>query len=280
MDRNQILCRADMLNSLLDDPNTRIVDGSWHLPNANRDALAEYQKEHIPGAVFFDIDAASDPNSGLPRTMPDAATFSAYAGGLGISDNHQIIVYDTAGLFSAARVWWMFRQFGATNVRVLDGGLPAWKNAGLPTTFDVQKIASVEFNASAPRDFVGLSAMRSHVDLGEVQILDARGAGRFSGKEAEPRPGMRAGHMPNATNVPFTALLNDDGTVKSTDNLKALFAEKQVDETAPIVTSCGSGVTAAIIVLALELIGYRNAQLYDGSWSEWGSLKDTPIEVD
>ena len=280
MDRNQILCRADELNSLLDDPNTRIVDGSWHLPNANRDALAEYQKEHIPGAVFFDIDAASDPNSGLPHTMPDAATFSAYAGSLGISDNHQIIVYDTAGLFSAARVWWMFRQFGATNVRVLDGGLPAWKNAGLPTTSDVQEIASVEFNASAPRDFVGLSAMRSHVDLGEVQILDARGAGRFSGKEAEPRPGMRAGHMPNATNVPFTALLNDDGTVKSTDNLKALFAEKQVDETAPIVTSCGSGVTAAIIVLALELIGYRNAQLYDGSWSEWGSLKDTPIEVD
>ena len=280
MDRNQILCRADELNSLLDDPNIRIVDGSWHLPNANRDALTEYHKEHIPGAVFFDIDAASDPNSGLPHTMPDAATFSAYAGSLGITEEHQIIVYDTAGLFSAARVWWMFRQFGATNVRVLDGGLPAWKKAGFATTSDVEEIASVEFNASAPRDIVGLSAMRSHVDAGEVQILDARGAGRFSGKEAEPRPGMRAGHMPNATNVPFTALLNDDGTVKSTDDLKALFAEKQVDDTAPIVTSCGSGVTAAIIVLALELIGYRNAQLYDGSWSEWGSLKDTPIEVD
>ncbi|MGJ8527167.1 3-mercaptopyruvate sulfurtransferase [Maritalea sp.] len=275
----QLLISADQLHREMGSNDLVIVDGSWHLPNANRDARAEYESGHISGAQFFNIDTIADQNSGLPHTMPSPETFALAVGAMGISNNSNIVVYDATGMFSAARVWLMFKLFGAQNVRVLNGGLPAWKSAGFAVT-DKKRAADPaqfipEFDASS---VVLVDEMRKTVDAGSAQVLDARGAGRFAGTDPEPREGMRAGHMPGATNVPFSSLLNEDGTFKSSDELKTMFADKHIDLGKPITTTCGSGVTASIILLALELIGKTDARLYDGSWAEWGSLSDTPIE--
>jgi len=281
MPNRSILISASELNAKLGDPNLVIIDGSWHLPNANRDAHAEYESGHIKGAHFFDIDEIADHTSGLPHTVPTPEHFANSVGAMGISNTSEIVAYDTAGMFSAARVWWMFKNFGATNVRVLDGGLPIWKNAGFGVTDKKPTSAIAEFEAVLNKDrIVPLAQMRQHVDAGDSQILDARGAGRFSGKDTEPRAGMRAGHMPGATNVPYSTLLNTDGTFKPNDALKAHFTNLGVDLSGPTIATCGSGVTAAIILLALELIGKQDARLYDGSWAEWDSLDDTPIEKD
>ncbi len=259
--------------------DVRVVDASWYLPAQKRDARAEFEAAHIPGAVFFDQDAVVDPQSTLPHALPSAAVFSAAAGALGLSSSDRIVVYDGMGLFSAARIWWMLRVFGARDVRVLDGGLTAWQAAGLPTRSGPAHPEPAHFDATDPGDaVVGLEDMRRIVDSGTVPIADARSTERFSGNAPEPRAGVRSGHMPGAFSLPFGEL-QDGGRLKDEAGLRAAFRNAGIDPEAPVVTTCGSGVTAAVINLALESLGNRNAKLYDGSWTEWGSQGDTPVET-
>lgn len=269
------LISADDLAARLGDPGLRIVDASWHLDG--RDARAEFAQAHIPGAVFLDLDAVSDADSPLPHTLPAPAAFAASAGVLGLSDRDSLVVYDTAGLFSAARVWWMLKVMGARDVRVLDGGLPAWRALDLPVEAGVSPrpgfaVFSPRFDAPA---VVGLEDVRDALEAGD-QVVDARGAARFRGEAAEPRPGVRAGHMPGALNLPYGSLLGADGLMKRGEALEAAFTEAGVDIDKPVITTCGSGVTAAILTLGLTELG-RPSRLYDGSWSEWGGPEGGPV---
>ena len=268
---------ADWLQDHLGTPGLSIVDASWYLPAQKRDARAEYDAAHIPGAVFFDQDAVVDPESNLPHTLPDANTFARHVGSMGISADDTIVVYDGPGVFSAPRVWWMFRIMGVFQVYLLDGGFDRWKAAGRPVTAEPTKIAPnvfhVDFDASR---VASLADMRRIVESGESQIADARPSGRFTGAEPEPRAGVRGGHMPGAKSVPATTL-SRDGKLLPAAELAARFAEAGIDLDKPVVTSCGSGITAAVITLALETLGHSANRLYDGSWSEWGGRSDTPV---
>ncbi|KGF69093.1 3-mercaptopyruvate sulfurtransferase [Hoeflea sp. BAL378] len=277
-DTSPFVVSFDWLKDRIGAPGIRIVDASWYLPAQNRDAQAEYRAARIPGAVFFDHDRIVAPGSTLPHTLPDPATFARAAGELGLSETDTIIVYDGPGLFSAPRVWWMLRVFGAAKSFVLDGGFDAWKREGLPVeTGDpappVPARFTPDFNARA---VIGFEEMRAIVEQKSSQIADARGPGRFTGAEPEPRAGMRSGHMPGARNVPFSSLL-EGGRLKSPAALREVLQSSGLDLDRPVVTSCGSGVTAAVITLALQSVGHRNNTLYDGSWSEWGGRDDTPI---
>jgi len=267
---------AAELAAILDNDDLRVIDASWWMDK--RDARLDFAEAHIPGATFIDVDAVSDPASALPHTFPTAAHFAETVGGHGISNDSHIVVYDTQGLFSAARMWWLFKTFGACKVQVLDGGLPKWLADG----------HAVEIGQARPRPAARFEPSQdqsavAYLDdvkaaLGTfTQIIDARGAARFNAQMAEPRPGVRSGHMPGALNLPFGNLLNADGTIKGGSELEAAFNEIGVDFDRPVITSCGSGVTAAILTLGLELLG-KPSQLYDGSWTEWGSREDTPIE--
>ena len=275
----KILVSTTWLAENLSDPALRILDGSWHLPTENRDPLAEFRTDHIVGTQFFDIDGISDTASDLPHMVPPAAQFAQQVADLGISNDNQIVVYDTHGLFSAARVWWLFRYFGFDNIAVLDGGLPKWKADGHATSADTPTPTSASFKATARTAFV-----RSASDVLEAsqsvsaQIIDARATARFKGEAPEPRAGLRSGRIPNSKNVFYKSLLNPDGTLKSNADIAAVFKAQGVDLDQPIITSCGSGVTAAVLTLALQKIGHDNHALYDGSWSEWGALHDYPIE--
>jgi thiosulfate/3-mercaptopyruvate sulfurtransferase len=275
---SELLVGPSWLAERLGEPAIRIVDGSWYLPDQGRDARAEYRAGHIPGAVFFDIDAIADRASGLPHMLPNEAAFAEAAGRLGLSDTDTIIVYDGAGLFSAARVWWTLRVFGARDVGLLDGGLPAWRRAGLPLEPGEACPEPARFDARLDRAAVrDHAAVAAALESGAATIVDARSPARFSGAEPEPRPGLRSGHMPRARNLPYRRLIDDEGRLAAPDAIRQALAEAGIDPNRPIVTSCGSGVTAAIVNLALARIGKTDAALYDGSWAEWGSRPDSEV---
>jgi thiosulfate/3-mercaptopyruvate sulfurtransferase len=270
---------TDWLAEHLGAPGLIVLDGSWHLPTAKRDPKAEYLAEHIPGAVFFDIDELSDEKSSLPHMLPSTIKFSSRMKKMGIGDGMKVIVYDSAGLFSAARVWWTFRAMGHEDVAVLDGGLPKWKSEG-------RQLDDGPPPKRFERHFTPLqntALIREKADIEEIvakrhtQLVDARPAGRFEGREPEPRPGVRAGHIPGSRNVPSASVINADGTLKSREELMAIFAAAGIDPKAPVVTTCGSGVTASILSLALAVVGQTNAAVYDGSWAEWGAEGGPPI---
>ena len=277
-DDPKTLVSTDWLAAHLSDPDLRIMDATLYLPNEDRDGKAEYAAQHIPGARFFDIDDVSDHRSDLPHMVPPVEKFMSRMRALGVGDGHQVVVYDARGLFSAARVWWLFRLMGHDNIAVLDGGLPKWMAEQRPVE-DLPPVVrdrhmTVRRRAQMVRDVTQVSAASK---LGDHEILDARAPGRFRGEEAEPRAGLRSGHIPGSKNVPYASLLNDDGTMKEPDGLRAVMAAAGVDLGKPAITTCGSGVTAAIINLALERIGKTDHALYDGSWTEWGAFPTLPV---
>lgn len=278
VDDPKTLVSTEWLAAHIKDPDLRILDGSWHLPAVGRDAKAEYNDAHIPGARFFDIDEISDHRSELPHMAPPPEKFMSRLRAMGIGDGHQVVVYDTVGVSSAARVWWLFRLMGQDNVAVLDGGLPKWQAEGRATE-DLPPIVrdrhmTVRVQNQLVRDVTQVSAASK---LGDTQILDARSAGRFAGTDPEPRDGLRSGHIPGSRNLPFQTLLNPNGTLKDADGLRAAFAAAHVDLNKPVITTCGSGVTACILALALERLGKRDWSVYDGSWAEWGAYPTVPV---
>ncbi|QHQ36709.1 3-mercaptopyruvate sulfurtransferase [Algicella marina] len=267
---------ADHLNA----PDVRILDASWYLPAEGRDGRAEYEAGHIPGARFFDIDEISDTASALPHMAPPVEKFISRIRAMGIGDGHRVIVYDGAGLFSAARVWWLFRLFGKSDVAVLDGGLPKWKAEGHPLEDMPPVMRDRHFTARRDASRVkDVTQVAASAKLGDFQIVDARSPARFRGEEKEARPGLRSGHIPGSKNVYYKDLLNADGTMANTGSLRAAFEKAGVDLGKPVITSCGSGVTAAILSLALEQLGLHNHALYDGSWAEWGMYGDLKVET-
>lgn len=278
-DDPKTLVSTSWLAAHMKDPDLRVIDASWYLPAANRDAKAEYQAAHIPGARFFDIDEITDSRSNLPHMAPPPEKFISRMRAMGIGDGHQVVVYDGAGLFSAARVWWTFRLMGKMDVAVLDGGLPKWQAEGREIEDMPPVLRDRHMTVSRQNHLVKDVTQVAHAaKLGEAEIIDARGAARFRGEAPEPRPGLRSGHIPGAKNVPYDSLLNADGTMKPVADLRAVFEGAGVNLSKPAITSCGSGVTAAILSLALERLGHKNHALYDGSWAEWGMYEDLGVE--
>ena len=256
--------------------DVRVVDASWYMPDQKREPAKEFEAGHIPGAVFFDIDAIADRSAGLPHMMPSPGEFSKAVGGLGIGDGETVVVYDGSGIFSAPRVWWALKAMGHDTVKVLDGGFPKWKGEGRAVETGPAFPKPKFFTAILrPQIVRGFGQMLDTVADKSAQILDARSPARFKAEEPEPRAGVRGGHMPGAANVHYRKLIADDGTLKPPQDLRAAF--DAVDLGRPIVTTCGSGLTAAILMLALDEIGARNVALYDGSWTEWGGRPESPV---
>jgi thiosulfate/3-mercaptopyruvate sulfurtransferase len=279
-DDSKTLVSTGWLAERLSMPDLRVIDASWYLPDMNRDGKAEYEKAHIPGARFFDIDEISDTRSSLPHMVPPVEKFMSRMRAMGIGDGHQVVVYDGAGLFSAARVWWLFRLMGQMNIAVLDGGFPKWQAEGRPVEDMPPIMRDRHMTVTVQNHMVkDVTQVAAAAKLKDWDIVDARSAARFRGEEPEPREGLRSGHIPGSHNLHYRLLLNDDGTMRSPAEMRQAFEAAGVDLDKPVITSCGSGVTAAILSLALERIGHRRHALYDGSWSEWGMYKDLKVET-
>ncbi|HKL70880.1 3-mercaptopyruvate sulfurtransferase [Salibaculum sp.] len=277
-DDPKTLVSTEWLAHHIKDPDLRVLDASWYMPDDGRDPRAEYDAAHIPGARFFDFDEISDHRSELPHTVPPVEKFMARMRAMGVGDGHQVVVYDGAGLFSAARVWWLFRLMGKTDIAVLDGGFPKWRAEGRPVEDMAPVIRDRHMTVQRQNHMIkDVTQVARAAKLLDHEIIDARAAARFRGEAEEPREGLRSGHIPGSRNLPFADLLDDDGTMKDTQALKAAFEAAGVDLSKPAITSCGSGVTAAILALALERIGKTDHAIYDGSWSEWGMYDDLPI---
>tara|TARA_R110002012_G_scaffold12902_10_gene56627 strand:+ start:4432 stop:5286 length:855 start_codon:yes stop_codon:yes gene_type:complete len=277
-DDPKTLVSTDWLAQHIKDPDLRLLDASWYLPDAGRDPKAEYNDTHIPGARFFDIDEISDARSDLPHMAPPAEKFMSRMRAMGVGDGHQVVVYDGAGVLSSARVWWLFKLMGQENVAVLDGGLPKWVAEGHPTE-DMPPIPrdrhmTVRMQNQLVRDVTQVAQASK---LQDPQIVDARAAARFRGEAPEPREGLRAGHIPGSRNLPYAELLTAENTMKSVDDTKAAFEAAGIDLSRPVITTCGSGITAAILALALERMGHKQWSLYDGSWAEWGMFPTVPV---
>ncbi len=275
------LVSTDWLNRHLDAPDVRIVDASWYLATAGREPKSEYAEQHIPGAVFFDIDEIADTTNPLPHMLPSAEKFAARVRRLGLGDGNRIVLYDGSGTVSATRGWWMFRLFGATDVAVLDGGLPKWMAEGRPLDANApmprERHFTARLNTTMVRDVDQVLANLAHRT---EQVVDARSAGRFQGSEPEPRAGLRGGRIPGSLNLPFAALFDPtSNTLKGGAEIRRTFEAAGVDLDRPVVTTCGSGITACVLALGLHLIGHREIAVYDGSWSEWGARDDLPIET-
>lgn len=269
---------TEWLSQRLFDTDMRVVDASWYMPNENRDPEAEYVAAHIPGAVFFDIDGIARTDTDLPHMAAAPEVFAMAVGALGISETDTIVIYDGVGLRTAARVWWNFRIMGARNVHILAGGLPQWVAEGRALASGQTDMPAARFNVAAaqPDRIKTADDVQKALQTGEAQVVDVRSADRFDGRVAEPRPGLRRGHMPGALNLPLTDLI-ENGRLKSPQALRALIAARGIDPGKPVITSCGSGVTASLFNLALAEIGVEALDVYDGSWSEWGARDDLPV---
>jgi thiosulfate/3-mercaptopyruvate sulfurtransferase len=274
------LVSTDWLATRLGLPRLKVVDGSWYLPGSGRDAAAEYLTGHIPGAVFFDLDASSDLNSSLPHMLPAERAFARRMEALGLDDRDDLVVYDGSGTnLSAARVWWMFRVFGHARVTVLDGGMGKWRREQRPIEQGPVAAAAGRFTARLDREAIrDLAAVRANLATRQELVVDLRPAGRFTGIDPEPRPGIRSGHLPGSRNLPYTELVAADGTILPEGQLRRRLRDTGIDLSQPIVATCGSGTSACTLVLALELLGFRDVAVYDGAWTEWGGRSDTPIE--
>ena len=274
MDEDNLLVSTKWLKNHLEAPDIKILDASWYLPKENRKPEIEFDNCHIPGAMFFDIDEVCDLDSHLPHMLPSPEKFASRVKALGIGDGHRVIVYDGDGLFSAARAWWMFRVFGFADIAVLDGGLPKWKEEGFQVSNRTKSIQNYHFTAR--KNSLMISNLKDVLEAslkGTAQIIDARAPERFFGAAPEPRPGLRSGSIDTSINLPYETLLNEDMTFKKKPELLALFRKANLELKNPIITSCGSGVTAAVLFLALEEIGCSKLALYDGSWAEWGLME-------
>jgi len=273
----QDLVSTEWLASELGARDLAVLDASWHMPAANRDPRAEYGAKHIPGARFFDIDALSDHDSHYPHMLPSTELFGCAMGDLGVGSADRIVIYDDSALRTSARAWFMLRHFGARQVAILDGGLAKWVAEGRATESGYPTERAARFDvAERPGGVVDKDQVQRGTGL---PLVDARGAKRFTGEEADPRPGVAPGHIPGARNLPYAAMYREDGTFRSPEELQAAFADAGVDPTQSFVASCGSGVTANSLIFAAHLLGNDETRLYDGSWSEWGADADTPKEL-